>query len=81
MVQESPLHWVDVVNGGPVEKLNFYTSILLFPEPAITGKAVVPCCRSNGCHRRLSWRESSLARLIPGINPEHIIQRAVYTVQ
>lgn len=41
-------------------------SISLFPEPAITGKAVVPCCRSSGCHPRLSWRESLPARLTPG---------------
>lgn len=41
-------------------------SISLFPEPAITGKAVVPCCRSSGCPPRLSWRESLPARLTPG---------------
>lgn len=53
-------------------------SISLFPEPAITGKAVAPCCRSSGCHLRLSWRESLLARLTPGTS-ETLISTLVIT--
>lgn len=46
--------------------------VFVIIEPAITGKVAVQCCQSNGCHQKLSWRGSSLARLTPGMISNHI---------
>lgn len=58
--------WFRVINDCHV--VLFFIII----EPAITGKVAVQCCQSNGCHQKPLWRGSSLARLTPGMIPNHI---------
>lgn len=66
---ESWQWWFRVINDC---QFFFFVCVCVVAEPAITGKVAVQCCQSNGCHQRLSWKGSSLARLIPGMSSNHI---------